>query len=249
MNCLHCLHIQNLRVFHKQGNGQEVQLINVPDLAFNANEITALVGASGSGKSTLLRAINRLNECWSDLRTEGQVSLFLEGQQWHAYPAAKKNASLQIYPLDKLRRKVGMVFQHPHLLPLSIARNITLPLIEACGVTKKTAEEYMEKSLKQVGLWHEVKDRLTSGAERLSGGQMQRLCLARALALNPEILLLDEPTAFLDAKATLQVEEAIKALAGQLSIVLVTHSQEQANNLASTQIRMHGDAVEKNSQK
>ena len=253
MNPVHCIHIRNLvvthrpkrAVFFKQSQLNEpdggVRLVAVPELSMERAKVTAILGPSGSGKSTLLRAINRLNDCWDDLHTTGQVTLFLENRQWITYPEGR--GSLPLYPADRLRRTVGMVFQHPHLLPLSIARNITLPLVEGAGLSRGRGNQAMAEALEQVGLWDEVKDRLHTGAERLSGGQMQRLCLARALALGPEILLLDEPTASLDAVSARQVEDCITALAHKLTIVLVTHSQEQADRLAHTQIRMQGGRI------
>ena len=250
-----CIHIRNLVVTHRPGragafgkyglrggaSGEGVRLVSVPNLAIRRASPTAILGPSGSGKSTLLRAINRLNDCWEDLHTTGQVTVYLEDKIWNVYPEAQSR--LPVYPADRLRRTVGMVFQHPHLLPLSIARNITLPLVEGAGLSQKEANASMQQALEQAGLWEEVKDRLHTEAERLSGGQMQRLCLARALALEPEILLLDEPTASLDVSAARQVEECITRLGSQLAIVLVTHSQEQADRLAHTQIRMQDGCV------
>ena len=248
MNTAPCVQIRDLRVFHGVSAAHKpfagaaaTELLHVPKLAIARHTVTAFLGPSGSGKSTLLRAINRLNDCWPDLHTQGQVAVFLEGREWNVYPEkTASGAALPIYPTDKLRRKAGMVFQHPQLLPLSIARNITLPLVEGAGLAAAEAAARMEEALIQTGLWSEVKDRLHSGAERLSGGQMQRLCLARALALKPEILLLDEPTASLDAKAAEQVEGAITELAGSLTIVLVTHSRRQAERLASRQVHVRG---------
>ena len=254
MNPAPCIHIQNLRVTHTRHDGHKAPLVHVPDLSIAGGLVTAILGPSGSGKSTLLRAINRLNECWPDLRTEGQVTLFLEGYYWPVYPEEIRDArpactsacppvSPHSYPLDRLRRKAGMVFQHPHILPLSIARNMTLPLMEGAGFSREQAQERMETALQQAGLWHEVKDRLNTMADRLSGGQMQRLCLARALALEPEILLLDEPTASLDAKAADQVEQTIHEMRGRLSIVLVTHSVKQAARLAGAQVHMRDGQI------
>ena len=235
-----CIHIRSLRVTlrpqHRRDTGKH--LVHVPELRIAQGTVTALLGPSGAGKSTLLRAINRLNDCWPALRTEGQVSLRLEGQTWPVYAETEPQTRMSCYPLDRLRRKVGMVFQHPQLLPLSIARNVTLPLTEGAGLSKSEAQARMQTVLRQVGLWGEVAHRLQAEAACLSGGQMQRLCLARTLALEPEILLLDEPTASLDARAAGQVEQVIQDLAGRLTILLVTHSQAQADRLACRQVRM-----------
>ncbi len=240
MSIASCIQINGLRVFHRPLGAAAIELLNVGSLTIPRQMVTAFLGPSGSGKSTLLRAVNRLNECWPDLYTEGQVRVFLEGREWNVYP---EKSVVPVYSIDKLRRKAGMVFQHPHLLPLSIGRNIILPLVEGAGLTLAEATPRMEEALIQAGLWDEVKDRLDSGAERLSGGQMQRLCMARALALKPEILLLDEPTASLDAKAAEQVEETIKELAGRLTILLVTHSRAQADRLAAHHIHVRNGAI------
>lgn len=267
-----CMHIQDLLVTHRPKDRRQpaTRLIHVPELHITHGVVTAILGPSGSGKSTLLRAINRLNDCWEDLHTAGQVTLRLENALWRVYPEAQRTEARQgearqthpasndprsacptsahpaypLYPVDRLRRKAGMVFQHPHLLPLSIARNILLPLTEGAGYSRDQAESRMAETLKQVGLWNEVKNRLHESASRLSGGQMQRLCLARTLALEPEILLLDEPTASLDANAARQVEEAIHCVSGTLTTILVTHSQKQADRLAAVQRNMRDGILE-----
>ena len=255
MSLLPCIAICNLTVTYQPNSAiAATKLITIPSLTIANKGLTAILGQSGSGKSTLLRAINRLNECWTGMTTTGQVVVQLEGRQWNVYPDSfasaacqivdANSAALPVYPLEKLRQKMGMVFQSPHLLPLTIIRNITLPLTEGQNIAPLEAEHMAEQVLRQVGLWDEVKNRLHSSATRLSGGQMQRLCLARALALTPEVLLLDEPTASLDARSTEQVEEAIHVLSQQLTVLLVTHSQEQVNRLAHTQLRMqHGKLV------
>ena len=236
-----CIHITDLLVTRQK----RATLVSVPDLAVAQGAVTAILGPSGSGKSTLLRAINRLNDCWPELRAEGQVAIRLEGRMWRVYPDKEAKGALDMYPLDKLRRKAGMLFQHPHLLPLSIAGNISMPLVHGAGLSKHESEEKMVTALGQVGLWDEVKDRLDAKADSLSGGQMQRLCMARILALEPEILLLDEPTASLDEKAAAKIEETIEALGKTISILLVTHNPQQADRLASRQIRMRGGELEK----
>lgn len=185
---------------------------------------TFLLGRSGSGKTTLLRAINRLNECFPDCETRGRVALCLEGQWIDAYAPGVS--------VESLRRRAGMVFQSPNVLPLSVARNITLPLRTSLGLPEHECAARVEQALRDVHLWNEVKDRLAMPASTLSGGQQQRLCLARALALRPEILLLDEPTASLDFKAALQIEELLAELKNRYTLVVVSHSLSQAHRLA-----------------
>lgn len=186
---------------------------------------TFLLGRSGSGKTTLLRAINRLNECFPGCRTRGSVSAMLDGAWRDVYAPDMR--------VEELRRRVGMVFQSPNALPVSVARNIALPLRTAQHVTKHECEERIEQALREVHLWDEVKNRLAAPAATLSGGQQQRLCLARALALRPEILLLDEPTASLDFKSARQVEELLAELAARYTVVVVSHSLSQAHRLAA----------------
>ena len=183
-----------------------------------------LLGASGSGKTTLLRAINRLNECFPDCKTSGRVGLRL-GDAW-------VDAYAPEVAVDGLRRSVGMVFQTPNVLPLSIARNLVMPLRVSLGLSVGDAEARMEESLREAHLWHEVCDRLARPAASLSGGQQQRLCLARALALRPQMLLLDEPTASLDFKAAQSIEALLQELASRYTVVVVSHSLGQARRLA-----------------
>jgi phosphate transport system ATP-binding protein len=194
------------------------------DLDLPAGRVTVVLGRSGSGKTTLLRALNRLNECFPACESGGRVELRLGGD-WrdvHRYGA----------PLEDLRRRVGMVFQTPAILPLSVERNLTLPLRLTLGLGNKEAQEAASRALAKAQLWDEVKDRLDKPAAGLSGGQQQRLCLARALALEPEILLLDEPTASLDYQATARIEELLLALAGDYTLVVVSHGLGQARRLA-----------------
>ena len=183
-----------------------------------------LLGASGSGKTTLLRAINRLNECFPGCQTSGRVYLRL-GDAW-------LDAYAPEVAVDGLRRRVGMVFQTPNVLPLSIARNLVMPLRVSLGLSTDEAEARMEESLREAHLWHEVCDRLARPAASLSGGQQQRLCLARALALRPQMLLLDEPTASLDFKAAQSIEALLLELASRYTVVVVSHSLGQARRLA-----------------
>jgi phosphate transport system ATP-binding protein len=180
--------ISNLKV-HFSG---KTVLDNV-NLSLWAWEITVIVGPSGSGKTTRLRTINRLNEYFHDCRTEGTVRLRLDGRGGDIYE--------DFLPLPELRRRVGMVFQTPAILPFSFRKNIAMPLRVTLGMTGTALAERVERALHEVSLWDEVKDRLDDAATTLSGGQQQRLCLARVLALEPQLLLLDEPTASLDFRA------------------------------------------------
>ena len=185
---------------------------------------TFLLGRSGSGKTTLLRAINRLNECFPGCETSGRISLWL-GRAWvEAYAPGTR--------VETLRRQAGMVFQSPNVLPLSIERNMVLPLRSALGLPVDECAARMEQALREAHLWEEVRDRLAEPATTLSGGQQQRLCLARALALQPEILLLDEPTASLDFKAARQIEDLLAELSSRYTLLVVSHSLSQAHRLA-----------------
>ena len=185
---------------------------------------TFILGRSGSGKTTLLRAINRLNECLDDCVTTGGVHLHLGGAWVSAYAPGT--------PPETLRRRVGMVFQSPNVLPLSIERNLALPLQTVAALPAAEIAVRVEAALREVHLWEEVRDRLAQPAQSLSGGQQQRLCLARALALGPEILLLDEPTASLDVKAAAQIEALMSELSDRYTLVVVSHSLGQAHRLA-----------------
>ena len=192
---------------------------------------TFLLGRSGSGKTTFLRALNRLNECLPGCATSGQVELRLGGEWIDAYAAATS--------VEQLRRRVGMVFQSPNVLPMSISRNLAMPLKVALSLAADEAESRAEQVLREVHLWDEVKDRLSQPASTLSGGQQQRLCLARALAFRPEILLLDEPTASLDFKAAQRIEELLIELKSRYTLVIVSHSLSQAQRLAESLFVLH----------
>jgi len=191
----------------------------VSDVSFDVapGSVTAIVGPSGSGKSSLLLAINRLHALDRKARVRGQVWL-----------GPVDTATLDDYAL---RRRIGLIFQRPTPFPLSIAENVGFPL-RAHGVPAREIGACVEAALRRAALWPEVKDRLASPARSLSGGQQQRLCIARALALDPEVLLLDEPCASLDPLATAQVEETLVGLAGTTTILLVTHNLGQAHRLA-----------------
>ena len=230
MNC--CARICHLSV---RFGGQPVLhdlSLDCPDKA-----ITVLLGRSGSGKTTLLRSLNRLNDHFPECVTEGSVELKINGRLQPVLSGA--------LPLSELRRKAGMVFQSPNPLPMSARRNITLPLSLVLGVKGGEAEDRMKRALLDVGLWDEISDRLDSPAGRLSGGQQQRLCLARTLALEPDLLLLDEPTASLDRKASAVVEELLLSLRERYPIVMVSHSLSQARKLAEYVAVLSGGALVK----
>lgn len=198
---------------------------------------TVFVGRSGSGKTTFLRSLNRLNECLTGCTTSGSVRLHLGGEWLDVYAP-------QTRP-ETLRKRVGMVFQTPNPLPVSVGRNLDLPLGLALGLGAAERAERLEQALREARLWDEVKDRLDHPASTLSGGQQQRLCLARALAFRPEILLLDEPTASLDFKASRGVEELLLELAGHYTLVVVSHNLNQARRLARHMLVLHeGGGVE-----
>lgn len=199
-------------------------VLNDVTLSLWPGEITVIVGPSGSGKTTLLRSLNRLNECFPDCFTEGAVRLQCDGRQGNIYE--------DFLPLPELRRRVGMVFQTPAVLPFSIWKNLTMPLRVTLGLTGTVLTERAEKALQEVALWDEVKDRLNDAAATLSGGQQQRLCLARVLALEPEVLLLDEPTASLDFRAAGKIEELLLTMKDKYTILAVSHSLSETRRLA-----------------
>lgn len=189
-------------------------------LDIEENKITALIGPSGCGKSTVLRSLNRMNDTVPGAKVSGKI--FIDGQDIY-----DKNVDL-----IELRRKAGMVFQRPFPFPMSIYDNIAYgPRMHGIK-DKKVLDDLVEKSLIQAALWDEVKDKLTNFAYELSGGQQQRICIARALAVEPEILLLDEPCSALDPIATLKIEDLLNELRKTLTIVIVTHNMQQASRIS-----------------
>jgi phosphate transport system ATP-binding protein len=197
------------------------------NLEIQKGQVTALIGPSGCGKSTLLRCLNRMNDLVDDLRIEGRISV--DGFDIYAKGV----------DVIALRKRMGMVFQKPNPFAMSIYDNITYPL-RVDGVTKKSIlDETVEHALKQAALWNEVKDRLNDSALGLSGGQQQRLCIARAVASDPEVLLMDEPCSALDPIATARIEELIEELKGTYSIVIVTHSMAQAARVSDNTAFMY----------
>lgn len=210
------IRIENLTI--RYSNGTESLRGVTLDVA--ANQINVLFGPSGGGKSTLLRALNRLNDLVDVAEQGGRI--LLDGEDIYA-PG---------YDVVSLRRRVGIVFARPVVLPMSIRRNITYGL-ELAGVRQRSRlGEAVERSLKQAVLWEEVHDRLDEPAAALSGGQQQRLCLARTLALQPEVILLDEPTSGLDPISTAKVEDTLQRLREAYTIVIVPHSVQQAARVA-----------------
>ncbi|MEA3546935.1 MAG: ATP-binding cassette domain-containing protein [Thermodesulfobacteriota bacterium] len=199
---------------------------------FTEQTITAIIGPSGIGKSTLLCCLNRLWENIPGSRMSGRVQIKLKGRQHDIYDKS--------YPVSQLRRQVGMVFQNPNPLPMSIKRNIAFPLKLAGEKNRALIEDKIEESLKAVTLWNEVRDRLDSNALSLSGGQQQRLCLARALILDPEILLLDEPTSSLDSRSSLQIEELLLNLKKRCTLLVVSHYRDQVKRIADDVVELAG---------
>jgi len=196
--------------------------------------VTAFIGPSGCGKSTFLRTLNRMNDTIPSARVEGQIAL--DGED--------------IYGSDmdvvQLRARVGMVFQKPNPFPKSIFENVAYgPRIHGLATNKSELEQIVERSLKRAGLWEEVKDRLTESGTALSGGQQQRLCIARAIAVDPEVILMDEPCSALDPIATARIEELIHDLRGRYAIVIVTHNMQQAARVSQRTAFFHlGHLVE-----
>jgi len=223
------IEIKNLTLHYSDGT-ESLQNIT---LGIPANRITVIFGPAGGGKSSLLRTLNRLNDLVDVTHLEGEVLLDVE------------NILDPDVDVIRLRRRVGMVFARPVVLPMSIRRNLTYGL-EVAGVRESAKlEAAVERSLKQAALWDEVKDRLDNPAVALSGGLQQRLCLARVLALEPEVILLDEPTSGLDPLSTGKVEESLQVLKQQYTIVLVPHSVQQAARTADyAAFFLQGELVE-----
>ncbi len=202
-------------------------------MSFPRRQVTALIGPSGCGKSTLLRAINRMNDLIDNVRTTG--SLKLDGEE----------INQPMVDVIELRRRVGMVFQKSNPFPKSIYDNVVYGLRIAGERSKSVLDESCEKSLRGAGLWDEVKDRLRESALGLSGGQMQRLCIARAIAVNPEIILMDEPCSALDPKSTIRIEDLIGELRRNYTIITVTHNMQQAARISDyTAFLYEGSLIE-----
>lgn len=205
-----------IRAEHVDFSYENTQTLFDINLEFRNHEVTALIGPSGCGKSTFLRTLSRMNELICDTTLKGKI--LLDGEDIYA----------PNYDVVQLRQRVGMVFQKPTPFPKSIFENVAYGLRVAGISSRSILAEKVEESLRRAALWEEVKDRLNESALGLSGGQQQRLCIARALAVEPEVLLMDEPCSALDPIATQRVEESILELKQSLCIVIVTHNMQQA---------------------
>ena len=221
---------ENVNLFY--GEAHALKDVNMDILT---NKVTALIGPSGCGKSTYLKTLNRMNDTVPNVKITGNI--FLDGEDVYG-----KGVDVTV-----LRKKVGMVFQSPNPFPMSIYDNITYgPRMH--GVKKKIIlDEIVEKSLRDAAIWDEVKDRLKKSALSLSGGQQQRLCIARALATQPDVLLMDEPTSALDPISTTKIEELVAELKKKYSIVIVTHNMQQAARISDyTAFFLLGELIENN---
>lgn len=218
---------RNLNLYY-----EEKQALKNINISINKNEVTALIGPSGCGKSTFLRTINRMNDLIDIVKIDGEV--LFEGKDIY-----------KDYDEIHLRKRIGMVFQRPNPFPMSIYNNIAYgPKIH--GITnKKQLDEIVEKSLKGAALWDETKDRLKESALGMSGGQQQRLCIARTLAVSPEVILMDEPTSALDPISTSKMEELMDELKKKYTVIIVTHNMQQAGRIADkTAFFLNGEVIE-----
>ena len=221
------INVENLELFY--GDNKALKGIN---MKIKENKVTALIGPSGCGKSTFLRTLNRMNDLIEGVRIKGEI--LVDGED--------------VYKSDdviKLRTKVGMVFQKPNPFPMSIYDNVAYgPRI--LGIKDKaTLDKIVEESLRGAAIWEEVKDRLNKSALGLSGGQQQRICIARTIAMKPEVILMDEPTSALDPISTSKVEELIEELKDKFTIVIVTHNMQQAARVSDeTAFFLSGEVVE-----
>ncbi len=223
-----CLEVDNLNLHY--GDKQALKGVN---LSIAEKRVTAFIGPSGCGKSTLLRCFNRMNDLVDGCHIDGQIRL--DGQ----------NIYDRSVDVAALRRKVGMVFQKPNPFPKSIYENVAYGLRIQGIKSKRVLDEVVEKSLRGAALWDEVKDRLNESALGMSGGQQQRLVIARTIAVEPEVLLLDEPASALDPISTLKIEELINELKERFTIVIVTHNMQQAARVSDYTAFMYmGDMVE-----
>ncbi len=220
--------VQHLSLFYGESQALYDVTFGIPK-----SQVTALIGPSGCGKSTLIRCMNRMNDLIDGLCIEGTIKI--DGEDIHA-------PSVDVI---ELRRRVGMVFQKWNPFPKSIYENVIYGLRIAGIKNRAVLDEAVEKSLKRAAIWDEVKDRLDQSAMGLSGGQMQRLCIARAIAVNPEIILMDEPCSALDPRSTARIEELIRELRADYTIIIVTHNMQQAARISDYTAYMYlGKLVE-----
>ncbi len=221
--------IRNMDLYY--GQFHAIKSVN---LGIAEHEITAFIGPSGCGKSTLLKSLNRMNDLIEDCKITGDITL--DGQNIY-----------NGFDVNELRRRVGMVFQKPNPFPMSVYDNIAFGP-RTHGIKKRAQlDEIVERSLKNAAIWDEVQDRLHKSALALSGGQQQRLCIARALAVEPEVLLMDEPTSALDPISTTKIEDLLTELKDQYTIAIVTHNMQQAARISDkTAFFLHGEVVEFN---
>ena len=220
---------RNVNVFYG-----DKQAINNVSIDVDMENVTAFIGPSGCGKSTFLRTLNRMNDTVASARVEGEITL--DGEDIYA-------SGMDVV---QLRARVGMVFQKPNPFPKSIYENIAYgPRIHGLAASKADMDVMVERSLRRAGLWDEVKDRLHDSGTALSGGQQQRLCIGRAIAVEPEVILMDEPCSALDPIATAKIEELIRELRGNYAIVIVTHNMQQAARVSQRTAFFHlGTLVE-----
>lgn len=221
------IQVKNLNLYY--GDNQALKNINI-DL--EEHKVTAFIGPSGCGKSTFLRTINRMNDLIDNVKIEGEI--LVDGEDIYISK-----------DVIALRTKIGMVFQKPNPFPMSIYDNIAYgPKLHGIR-DKKSLDEIVEKSLKGAALWDEVKDRLKKSALGLSGGQQQRLCIARTIAVSPEIILMDEPTSALDPISTNKMEELMEELKKKYTVIIVTHNMQQAGRIADkTAFFLNGEIIE-----
>ena len=220
--------VENLNLWY--GKDQALKNINFD---FKENDVTALIGPSGCGKSTFIKTLNRMVEMIPSVRIEGTINY------------RDRSIFDPKFQVEELRTKVGMVFQKPNPFPKSIYENVVYgPKIHGIR-EKRILDEVVEKSLRGAAIWDEVKDRLHENAYGLSGGQQQRLCIARSLAVEPDVILMDEPTSALDPKSTLKIEELIQELKDNYSIIIVTHNMQQAARISDkTAFLLDGEVIE-----
>jgi len=229
-DALHRAQVEALNFYY--GDFHALKNVN---LAIADRQVTALIGPSGCGKSTLLRCFNRMHDLYPGNRYEGKIQL---------YPEDMNIVGEDVDPMQ-VRLRIGMVFQKPNPFPKSIFDNVASGLLIRGVRDRKVVAERVEHALRQAALWDEVKDRLAQSAYGLSGGQQQRLCIARALAPNPEMILFDEPTSALDPIATARIEELVDELRSDYTIVIVTHNMQQAARISNFTAFMHlGQMIE-----